>query len=113
MNPANIFRLSYSKCRHPNHRIGAHACANRTVPYGTALFGGPVQGTSCQATIAPSLRDEIRLGNGLGLGEASRRGADFISLGPRTNVFVPSIVLVIELELELDGAIERSKFCLS
>jgi hypothetical protein len=32
-------------------------CANHTVPYGTALWGGAVPGTSCQATIAPSLRD--------------------------------------------------------
>ena len=30
---------------------------NHTVPYGTALWGGAVPGTSCQATIAPSLRD--------------------------------------------------------
>jgi hypothetical protein len=44
--------------RHSNHRIGAHACANQTVPYGTALLGGAVPGTSCQATIAPSLRDK-------------------------------------------------------
>src|SRR6267142_1909919 len=27
------------------------------VPYGTALLGGAVPGTSCQATIAPSLPD--------------------------------------------------------
>ncbi|HKM58454.1 MAG TPA: hypothetical protein VJX28_06885, partial [Chthoniobacterales bacterium] len=42
---------------HSNHRIGAHTCTNHTVPYGTALWGGAVPGTSCQATIAPSLRD--------------------------------------------------------
>src|ERR1700722_8849412 len=30
---------------------------NQTVPYGTALLGCAVPGTSCQATIAPSLRD--------------------------------------------------------
>src|SRR5208283_4950465 len=36
---------------------GAHTCTNHTVPYGTALWGGAVPGTSCQATIAPSLRD--------------------------------------------------------
>ena len=30
---------------------------NHTVPYGTALLGGAVPGTSCQATIVPSLRD--------------------------------------------------------
>ena len=30
---------------------------NQTVPYGTALLGGAVPGTSCQATIVPSLRD--------------------------------------------------------
>ena len=47
----------YSKFRHSNHRIGAHTCTNHTVPYGTALWGGAVPGTSCQATIAPSLRD--------------------------------------------------------
>jgi hypothetical protein len=38
--------------------LGAHAYANQTVPYGTALLGGPVPGTSCQATIALSLWDE-------------------------------------------------------
>jgi hypothetical protein len=32
-------------------------CTNQTVPYGTALLGGVVPGTSCRATIAPSLRD--------------------------------------------------------
>ena len=47
----------YSKFRHSNHRIGAHTRTNHTVPYGTALLGGAVPGTSCQATIAPSLRD--------------------------------------------------------
>jgi hypothetical protein len=42
----------------PIIRTGAHTCTNQTVPYGTALLGGaPVPGTSCQATIAPSLRD--------------------------------------------------------
>src|SRR5271163_3364312 len=51
------FQFSYSKFRHSNHRIGAHTCTNHTVPYGTALWGGAVPGTSCQATIAPSLRD--------------------------------------------------------
>src|SRR5271165_6912505 len=40
-----------------NHRIGAHTCTNHTVPCGMALWGGAVPGTSCQATIAPSLRD--------------------------------------------------------
>src|SRR5271166_6343537 len=28
------------KFPHSNHRIGAHACTNHTVPYGTALWGG-------------------------------------------------------------------------
>ena len=51
------FQFSYSKFRHSNHRIGAHTCTNHTVPYGTALLGGVFPGTSCQATIAPSLRD--------------------------------------------------------
>src|SRR5271166_1324002 len=51
------FQFSYSKFRHSNHPIGAHTCTNHTVPYGTALWGGAVPGTSCQATIAPSLRD--------------------------------------------------------
>src|ERR1700738_4060726 len=51
------FQFSYSKFRHANHRIGAHTCTNHTVPYGTALWGGAIPGTSCQATIAPSLRD--------------------------------------------------------
>jgi hypothetical protein len=36
-------------------------------------------------------------------GEASHRGAEFLSLlGPRTIVFFPSIVLVLGLELVLD-----------
>jgi hypothetical protein len=52
-----LFLFSCSKLRHSNHRIGAHTCTNQTVPYGTALLGGAVPGTSCQATIAPSLRD--------------------------------------------------------
>jgi hypothetical protein len=38
----------------------AHSCKNQTVPYGTALWIGDVPGTSCQATIAPSLRDKAR-----------------------------------------------------
>src|ERR1700722_17581810 len=38
--------------------IGAHARANQTVPYGTALLDGAVPATSCLATIAPSLRDK-------------------------------------------------------
>src|SRR5271165_3435696 len=50
-------RWSVPNFRHSNHRIGAHACTNHTVPYGTALLGGAVPGTSCQATIARSLRD--------------------------------------------------------
>ena len=33
------FYVSCSKFRHSNHRIGAHTCANHTVPYGTALLG--------------------------------------------------------------------------
>jgi hypothetical protein len=32
-------------------------CTNHTVPYGTALWGGAVPGTSCQATIMLSLRE--------------------------------------------------------
>jgi hypothetical protein len=52
-----LFPFSYSKLRHSNHRIGAHTCTNQTVPYGTALLGCAVPGTSCLATIAPSLRD--------------------------------------------------------
>src|ERR1700686_5779432 len=32
-----FFQFSYSKCRHSNHRIGAHTCTNHTVPYGTAF----------------------------------------------------------------------------
>jgi hypothetical protein len=51
------FQFSYSKLPHSNHRIGAHTCTDQTVPYGRALLGGVVPGTSCQATIAPSLRD--------------------------------------------------------
>src|SRR3984957_6405581 len=46
------------RLRHSNHRIGAHTYTNHTVPYGTALLGGAFPGTSCQATIASSLRDK-------------------------------------------------------
>src|SRR5208283_5309494 len=52
----NCFSFVLEFC-HPNYRIGAPTCANHTVPYGTALLGGAFPGTSCQATIAPSLRD--------------------------------------------------------
>src|SRR6202035_4586703 len=52
-----VFQFSYSKFRHSNHRIGAQTCTNHTVPYGTVLSRDAVPGTSCQATIAPSLRD--------------------------------------------------------
>jgi len=31
---------AYSKFRRTNHRIGAQACANHTVPYGTVLLDG-------------------------------------------------------------------------
>ena len=49
--------LDVMEIRHSNHRIGAaHLCTHHTVPDGTALWGGAVPGTSCQATIAPSLR---------------------------------------------------------
>ena len=41
------FQFLYLKFRHANHRIGAHTCTNHTVPYGTALWGGVVPGTSC------------------------------------------------------------------
>ena len=34
------------------------AATDQTVPYGTALWGGVVPGTSCQATISLSLRDK-------------------------------------------------------
>jgi hypothetical protein len=36
----------------------AHTRQNQTVPYGTALLGCRFPGTSCQATIALSLRDK-------------------------------------------------------
>src|ERR1700722_5771433 len=52
-----IFLFLLSELRHSNHRIGAHTCTNHTVPCGTALLGGAFPGTSCQATIASSLRD--------------------------------------------------------
>jgi hypothetical protein len=35
----------------------AHTCSNHTVPTGRIFWSGAVPGTSCQATIAPSLRD--------------------------------------------------------
>src|ERR1700675_2045437 len=34
-----LFTCLYSQFHHSNHRIGAHTCANYTVPYGTALLG--------------------------------------------------------------------------
>jgi hypothetical protein len=34
-----FFKFCIPKFRHSNHRIGAHTCANHTVPYGTALLG--------------------------------------------------------------------------
>src|ERR1700675_579846 len=58
----NVFSFRIPNFRHSNHRIGAHTCTNQTVPYGTALWGGAVPGTSCQATIAPSLRDIFATG---------------------------------------------------
>jgi hypothetical protein len=42
---------------HPAVRVTFTLDTNHTVPYGTALWGGAVPGTSCLATIAPSLRD--------------------------------------------------------
>jgi hypothetical protein len=38
-------------------RFGAYICNNHTVPYGRFFWGGALPGTSCQATIASSLRD--------------------------------------------------------
>jgi hypothetical protein len=56
-NPRGISRRKMGrvlrKANHSNHRIGAH----QTVPYGTALLMRCCPGTSCQATIGPSLRD--------------------------------------------------------
>src|ERR1700735_1328756 len=36
---------------------GIRSAPNHTVHYRTVLWGGAVPGTSCQATIGPSLRD--------------------------------------------------------
>src|SRR5271166_872310 len=47
-----------AKFRHSNHRIGAHTCTNHTVPYGTALWGGAVPGTSCQASAPESAHQQ-------------------------------------------------------
>jgi hypothetical protein len=95
--------LSYAKSSHlqsSNHRIGAHADANQTVPYGTALMVGAVPGTSCQAAIAPSLRDKR---NRPVRERRSEPAKSRVSLPRASNiVFVPSIVLVLELELLLD-----------
>jgi len=58
---ANLFCLAIPHWKSPpsNLRIGAHICTNHTVPYGTALLGCTVPGTSCLATIMLSLRDDI------------------------------------------------------
>jgi hypothetical protein len=53
-----MFSVFVFEIRHSNHRIGAHICTNHTVPSGTALWGGLIPGTSCQATISLSLRDK-------------------------------------------------------
>src|ERR1700722_12258747 len=57
---------------------------DHTVPYGTALLGGVFPGTSCQATIAPSLRDNSQQALARGCREmsasASRRGGTDRSL---------------------------------
>jgi hypothetical protein len=52
-----FLKFCISKFRHSNHRIGSLTRTNHTVPYGTAVLDGADPGTSCQATIAPSLRD--------------------------------------------------------
>ena len=49
------FVPGYDRCCSYGTRL--QTCANHTVPYGTVLSGDTVPGTSCQATIAPSLRD--------------------------------------------------------
>jgi len=54
-NVRRVFELS--SLQSSDRRPHPHECTNHTVPYGTALWGGPVPGTSCPATIAPSLRD--------------------------------------------------------
>jgi hypothetical protein len=48
---------AFSHCAITSNPIGAHTDTDHTVPYGTALWGGAVPGTSCQATIVLSLRD--------------------------------------------------------
>jgi hypothetical protein len=45
-NRAVGYGMIHSEFRRSKHRIGAHACADQTVPYGTALLGGAVPGTS-------------------------------------------------------------------
>jgi hypothetical protein len=52
-----VFTSETSSLRSSNR--GAHTCKNQTVPYGTALWVGDGPDTSCQAMIAPSLRDKI------------------------------------------------------
>src|ERR1700730_17730805 len=48
-----------ASCPNPSRPRRRHSSfvLDHTVPYGTALLGGVFPGTSCQATIAPSLRD--------------------------------------------------------
>jgi hypothetical protein len=48
---------AFYHCAITSNRIDAHTDTDHTVPYGTALWGGAVPGTSCQATIVLSLRD--------------------------------------------------------
>src|ERR1700683_2963238 len=44
-------------CLAPARSSWSSFVPDHTVPYGTPLLGGVFPGTSCQATIAPSLRD--------------------------------------------------------
>ncbi len=59
---------AYAKLRCSNHRIGAQACANQTVPYGTALLGGAIQALRARLrSHRPSGKKAIRPSKGLAL----------------------------------------------
>jgi hypothetical protein len=84
--------------RHSNHRIGAHTCANHTVPYGTALLGWrfprhfvPGYDRCCpDGTRLQTFRNSIRLvlfAQGLGVRFAVRIKEFLSALLPRRSEF--------------------------
>jgi hypothetical protein len=81
------FQSSYLKFVTPIIKP-AHTCTDHTVPYGTALWGGVIPGTSCQATISLSLRDKrhspIEDSHEVSVYASSPRGLAASQWAPRT-----------------------------